>query len=591
MQTARFQTKRVGLFLCIALFAINGFSQSTVTFNLDGATATINKEIFGLLMERLGRQWTNNGIFVGTASTIPNTNGMRNDVIEGFKDCGVGAMQWPGGCAANGFSWNTNKKPSSDVGVDRFIQFCQLTGAEAIISAKPTGNDAASNYAFIQYILDSLKYPLKWVKIGNEVWGGCGTNYTSTYLAGYATNYNQLKTLLTNPNGKDLKIIAAAFSSEGGYSWIPNYYTTLGATMDAIEYHDYIYRTTWSSSNPTLSNYWQIMNDIFVGDFHGHLYNNIIPAMKTADPAKRVKIDFDEWGDWLQGDNWMQTVTVMDAISAGGHLNQFIQNADIMGIAALAQGVNVIHSLININTSGVLVKTPAYYVFKLYKPHHTNNAKSLPITASNFQSVTASGFTVPAVGASASVDAGGYVNISFTNCDLDATRQVTVSLTTSHPGFNVVSAEVVTGATYTTTNPFGGPEQVNIKTLAASSYSVSGKTLSVTLPSKSVVMIRLLPTDVGVQPAGLRNNQADAFSIKAGPNGTVLIASSVNRKTPVTISLLGIDGRTILDKTTRTFGAGSSACVLGNAKMGNGVYVVKIKGADINLSKQVVVSR
>ena len=106
----------------IAVIIINGFGQSTVTFNVDGANAVIAHEVFGLLMERLGRQWTNNGIFVGTNSSIPNTNGMRNDVIEGFKECGVGAAQWPGGCAANGYNWSANKKPSNDVGVDRFIE-------------------------------------------------------------------------------------------------------------------------------------------------------------------------------------------------------------------------------------------------------------------------------------------------------------------------------------------------------------------------------------------------------------------------------------------------------------------------------------
>lgn len=588
MRTSHFfQSKGVVIFLCMALFTVNGFSQNTVTFNVDGATTVIPKEVFGLLMERLGRQWTSNGIFVGTSSTIPNTNGMRNDVIDGFKECGVGAVQWPGGCAANGYAWQNNKKPSSDVGVDRFIQFCTLTGAEAMISGKATGADAASNLAFAQYIIDSLKYPLKWFKIGNEIWGGCGTNYTSGYTDGFNTNVERLNALKSSANGKDLKYIAAANTIEGNYSWIPNYYTAIGNTMNALEFHDYIYRTTWSSSNPSLSNYWQIMNDIFVGDLHAHLYTDIIPAMNTADPTKKVKICLDEWGDWLQGENWMQTITVMDAISAGGHLNQFIQNADRVGAACLAQGVNVIHSIININTNDVMVKTPAFYVFKMYKPHHTNNAKFLPMTASNFPSVSG----VPAVNAAASVDASGYVNISFTNCDLSATRPVTVTLTTSHPGFNVVSAEVVTGTTYTSTNPFGGAEQVNIKTLPSSSYSVSGKTLTVTLPSKSVAMIRLLPTDVGVQPAGLHNKRAEDFSIKAGSNGTILIASSVNRKTPVTISLLGIDGRTVIDKTTRTFGAGSSACVLGNANLGNGVYVVRIKGADINLSKQVVVSR
>ena len=116
-----------------------------MTFNVDSATSVVSQEIFGLLMERLGRQWDGAGaIWTGITSTTPNTNGMRNDVIDGFKECGVGAAEWPGGCAANSYDWSNNKNPSNAVGVDRFIQFCKLTGAQAIIAGKPTGKDRKS---------------------------------------------------------------------------------------------------------------------------------------------------------------------------------------------------------------------------------------------------------------------------------------------------------------------------------------------------------------------------------------------------------------------------------------------------------------
>jgi alpha-N-arabinofuranosidase len=573
----------------VALLMMNGFSQSTVTFNVDGATAVVANEIFGLLMERLGRQWGGQGgIFVGTNSTIKNTNGMRDDVIDGFKECGIGMAQWPGGCAANGYNWSANKNPSNDVGVDRFIQFCKLTGAEAFISLKPTEGDAASNEAFVKYIINDLNYPLKWVKIGNEIWGGCGTNYTSAYVSHYNANYEKLNALRSTENGKNLHIVAAANTMEGSYNWIPSYFTNFGTKMDGIEFHDYIYHPgDFSSSNPTTANYWTVMNEVLSGDFHAHL-QTIISTMNSSDASKRVKIDMDEWGDWLQADNWMQTITVMDAISAGAHLNQFVPNADRVEVAALAQGVNVIHSVININTSGVMVKTPAFYVFKMYKPHHANNAKAAPITASKFENTNGS---TPMGNAAATVDADGYVNVSLVNNDLSATRQVVVTLTSSHAGFKVTSAEKVTGATYTSTNPFGGAEQVNITPLDASAYNVSGKTLTVTMPKISVVMIRLFPTDVAVQPGSLLNSRADAFSIKAGSRGTVLITSSVSRKTPVTISLYGIDGRTLMSRTSRTFEAGSGTCVLENKVSGNGVYLVKITGADVNITKQVVVAR
>ena len=41
--------------LIVAMTAAAGYGQNSVTFDVDGATAVVPQEIFGLLMERLGR--------------------------------------------------------------------------------------------------------------------------------------------------------------------------------------------------------------------------------------------------------------------------------------------------------------------------------------------------------------------------------------------------------------------------------------------------------------------------------------------------------------------------------------------------------
>jgi alpha-N-arabinofuranosidase len=568
------------------MMAINGYSQSTITFNVDGATTVIPKEIYGVLMEKLGRQWTGQGaIFVGTNSTVENVNGMRKDVIDGFKECGVGAAEWPGGCAANGYNWSVNKRPSNDVGVDRFIQFCQLTGAEAVIAGKPTGGDAASNLAFCQYIIDSLKYPLKYFKVGNEVWGCGGNQKVDTYIPNYTANYDKMHTYFV---ANKISMVAGT-DLIGNNAWLDKMVQTIGSQIDGVEVHDYLYFPgSYSSSNPTTAQYWDIVNRAYQKQIAPR-DDEIIKILDLRDPQKRIKLIEDEWGDWLQnlGDGWMQQNTVMDALSAGEQLHVFMKIADRLQIACLAQGVSVIHSLININTSGVFVKTPTFYVFKMFKPHHINNAKLVPVTASNIQTVIGGGATMAAVTAFASVDSTGVVNISFTNVDLTDTRKVTVTLTSGKPSYTIRSAEVVTGSAINSCNDFGAAEQVNIKTLEASSYSINGKTLSVTLPTKSIVMIRLEPP-TAVQYGSFMKYGAESFLVKAGSHGTVSISSSVDRKTPVTVSLYSADGRTLIDRATKTFEAGT--CIIGN-HIGKGVYLVKVTGNNVNFTKQVVVSR
>jgi alpha-L-arabinofuranosidase len=45
------------------------------------------------------------GIWVGPESDIPNTRGIRNDVVEALKAIKVPNVRWPGGCFADQYHW------------------------------------------------------------------------------------------------------------------------------------------------------------------------------------------------------------------------------------------------------------------------------------------------------------------------------------------------------------------------------------------------------------------------------------------------------------------------------------------------------
>ena len=55
-----------------------------MVINAKDTIATIRPEIYGHFSEHLGR-CVYGGIFVGEDSPIPNTHGIRNDVIEAFR--------------------------------------------------------------------------------------------------------------------------------------------------------------------------------------------------------------------------------------------------------------------------------------------------------------------------------------------------------------------------------------------------------------------------------------------------------------------------------------------------------------------------
>jgi alpha-N-arabinofuranosidase len=468
---------------------------NTLTVNVDAAQMTINKEIFGVLMERIGRDITG-GLFVGANSTIPNTDGMRNDIIQGFKDAGVGMIEWPGGCAANNYNWNP-PNPANDLGTDRYLELCSILGIEPYIAGSGTAAGAAANLAWLTYINNNTAHPewnLKYFKIGNEVWG-CGGNQTeTTYEANYTANYDVLSAPI---NGKRPALIAGT-GLVGNLSWLNNQLMNLAGNMDGIELHDYLYHPNdIPSTGFTDAQYYTVIHAANRGQIGPRLdtYSSILD---TYDPAKRIKIWEDEWGDWLEPlnratDGLYQQMTLMDAISSAEQLHLFMQHADRVFMGGMAQAINVIHAFFFTRpTDAALVKTPAFYTFKLFVPHHASGAKWAPNTLTS-ESMTANNATFPVLSAGTTVDSLGHVNVSLANVDLVNARTIRINLTSAQAGYTVSSAQIITAPAKDSFNDFNQPETVNIQPFVGSNCTFSGKSLSVTLPSKSVVMLVLSP--------------------------------------------------------------------------------------------------
>ncbi len=474
---------------------------NTLTVSVDSAQVVIGKEIFGVLMERVARS-IQGGLYVGTQSSIPNTNGLRNDIIQGFKDIGVGAIEWPGGGAANTYDW-TNTNPSNDMGTDLFMQFISLVGATPILVGKYDASSATSNLKWLTYIHNNPSHPdwyVPFFKVGNEAWYAGDTE--ASYEAKFLPNSDALSPPI---NGKQLTLIASTgdtvVSSNGqaieDLVWLDTALKNLGSKIGGVEIHEYIYHhLDMPNLGFTDDQYYGVMNDSNQGQMGPHL-DDIIAVLDKRDPDKRIKMFEDEWGVWLEpldsSDSWLEQGTLMHGLATAETLHLFMQRADRIGMAGLAQAVNVIHSLFLTRASdGVLVKTPTFYVWKMFVPHHSAGAKWAPSTLTSEQ-ISGNSTTFPVLSAGTTVDSSGHVNISLANVDLTKTRSIQITLNSSRAGYAVASAQFVTGAAKDTYNDFGKPEQISIQDLPAANYSVCQKALNVTLPPKSVVMLVLNP--------------------------------------------------------------------------------------------------
>jgi alpha-N-arabinofuranosidase len=468
---------------------------STLSVDVDAAQTRISDGIFGLLMERLGRD-INGGLYVGGNSSTPNTNGLRDDIVEGFKEAGVGMIEWPGGCAANNYDWNP-PDPSNDMGTDLYMQLTSTLGIEPYLAGPGTASAADASLEWLTYVNDNADHPdwaVKYFKVGNEVWGCGGNQDEATYETNYLANYDKLSAPI---NGKKVSLVAGT-GLIGNMTWLDTELKNLASKIDAIEVHDYIYHP---SDIPCVgfsdNQYYTVVHAANKGQIRPRV-EAISALLDKYDSAKRIKIFEDEWGDWLEpfnkaDDGWLQQITVMDAISTAEQLHVFMEHADRVQMAGLAQAVNVIHSLfLTRKSDGVLVKTPAFYVFKMFVPHHASNAKWAPHTLVS-EDINGNNTTFPVISAGSSVDGEGRVNISLANVDLTHARTIDIMLDSAKSSYVVSSAQVVTGPAKDAYNDFGQPEAVNIQDLDGSSCSASGKSIEVTLPSKSVVMLVLTP--------------------------------------------------------------------------------------------------
>ena len=71
----------------------------SMVINADDRLGHISPEIYGHFSEHLGR-CIYNGIYVGENSPIPNTDGIRNDIIEALRNIKAPVFRWPGGTSS-----------------------------------------------------------------------------------------------------------------------------------------------------------------------------------------------------------------------------------------------------------------------------------------------------------------------------------------------------------------------------------------------------------------------------------------------------------------------------------------------------------
>ena len=362
---------------------------------------TIAPEIYGHFAEHIGGV-IYDGMWVGKASPVENTNGFRKFLIDKFKAIHPPVLRWPGGCFAETYDWRDgigSKRPvrpnwwtnwdgryeTNEVGTHEFMDFCEQVGTQPYFAANLTSVSPLHIRSWMDYCnspagttsladeraqnVHPAPFDVKYWGIGNENWGG-GGNMTPQQ---YAHEFRRFSSQADNMQNE--KVLIACGPNGDDYAWTKNFLETMDSSekhMHGLSLHYYcgfagdpvdFSRDEW---------YQQLQQALRMEEILKRHWS-IVEAYGMQEHAKLV---IDEWGCWhpdgsgpSRGYNlFEQQNTMRDAVVAALTLNIFNNHCEKILMANVAQLVNNLHALFLASGEHCIV-TPTYHVFDMYKGH------------------------------------------------------------------------------------------------------------------------------------------------------------------------------------------------------------------------------
>ena len=511
--------KRTLTTLLATLACAVSFAQVKVAVHEDAPDQpVIPKEIYGQFAEHLGR-CIYDGIWVGKDSPIPNVDGYRKDLVEAIRELKVPVLRWPGGCFADEYHWRDGIGPVSQrpkminsnwggtvednsFGTHEFLNFCEMLGIEPYISGNVGSGTVEELAKWVEYMTakggtmaelraaNGRKEPwkVKYLGVGNESWG-CGGNMTPEY---YSDQYKRYATYCRNYDGNQLYKVASG-ASDYDYNWTKVLMNNVRSNISGLSLHYYTVMNWGHKGSATdfdEDEYYDILAKAVEID---EVLKNHEAIMDLYDPRHRIDLLLDEWGTWFDvepGTNpghLYQQNSMRDAMVAAMSLDIFNKHTARLKMANIAQMVNVLQAMI-LTKGSEIVLTPTYHVFRMYNVHQ--DATAVPVAFSAGEKVSKAGRIFSQLSVSASKS--DAVHISLSNPSITETKTVELEFDSLKP--SNVTGEILRGKgkgleAVKSYNDFGG--KTNVEPAAFKDFKTAGRTLKVTLPPASVVVLNV----------------------------------------------------------------------------------------------------
>lgn len=492
--------------------AQQGLTRGRITVDTNRVIGDIDPKIYGNFVEHLGR-CIDGGVFQ-EGSRLSDANGYRKDVFDAAKNLHIGLLRWPGGNFSSNYHWQDGIGPrdqrpprlemawgtieSNRFGTHEFLQYVDMLGTEPYICVNlgtGTWTEAQQWVEYCNFAGDTgvtrirkqngRAQPWKVTHwgLGNEIDGPWQMGHRSADDYGkFALEAAKLMKL-TDPS---IKLIAAGSSNYGAGSdwtgWNRTILEYLRRHADYLSLHLYV--------GNQANDFGEFMASSVELDERTKTAEGIISAALSSEARdRRIYVAWDEWNVWYRargadqrGRNILEEhYNLEDALVVSTFLNSFVNHANVVKIANMAQLVNVIAPIFT-NDNGMFLQT-IYYPLQLFATYC--KGKSLELLADGPRYMTKRFGDVPYLDTSAALDSGTLI----------------LNVTNRHPS-QAVSADIdlvdkqFSGAV--TVMEVNGPDikaenDFNITRVKATQKSTAarGKTFQYSFPAHSYTMLQV----------------------------------------------------------------------------------------------------
>ncbi len=353
-------------------------AQARITLHPAFEVGAVDPRLFGSFVEHLGRA-VYTGIFEPDHPTA-DAEGWRGDVVALTRELGTTVVRYPGGNFVSNYRWEDGVGPREErptrvdlawrsiepntVGTDDFVRWCALAGVEPMIAVNLGTRGAAEAADLVEYCnieggttlsdrrrANGAEQPhgIRLWCLGNEMDGPWQIGHRSAAEYGALASQAAQAMRRVDPS---IELVACGSSARDMATFGEWERVVLEHAFDDVDYisvHAYYQEREGDRASFLASG----------AAFEAFLHEVIATADAVAarrHSTKRIRLSVDEWNVWYIDDFAGETnlelrerprliedvYSALDAVVVADLLTTLVRNADRVGVACLAQLVNVI---------------------------------------------------------------------------------------------------------------------------------------------------------------------------------------------------------------------------------------------------------